>query len=284
MSSAAAPRRRRGGAAPRRTPALAVTVLLGLAGLLAGAFGALYPSASLQLVAGPAPAGGATPPLGGTDDDARAAGDAGRPGHRAASAPDELHLRFSRPPRAGVVFDLDSRRVLYKRAQARMPIASLTKIMTALLVVDSTRSDERAASPRRRSTTPARGRPPQGQQGAGRGPAPRHDAALGQRRGQGAGHPRRRQRAALRADDEPACAGPRPELHALRLAARAGVRQPLVRRRPRGHVAPGHGRAAHRPRAPQARRRRRFPVKGGRLFVYSTNPLLRPWVGAGPSG
>ena len=75
---------------PRRTPALAVTVLLGLAGLLAGAFVALYPSASLQLVAGPAPRASATPPLGGTDDDRSrgrgASGSAGGLGRR-PSAP-----------------------------------------------------------------------------------------------------------------------------------------------------------------------------------------------------
>jgi D-alanyl-D-alanine carboxypeptidase len=54
----------------------------------------------------------------------------------------DLHARnvvsppFHRPPRAGLLFDLDSGRVLWQRDATRvLPIASLTKMMTALLVV-----------------------------------------------------------------------------------------------------------------------------------------------------
>jgi D-alanyl-D-alanine carboxypeptidase len=51
-------------------------------------------------------------------------------------AADPVHLRFRTPPRAGLLFNLSSGRVLWQRnALARMPIASLTKMMTALLVV-----------------------------------------------------------------------------------------------------------------------------------------------------
>ena len=57
---------------------------------------------------------------------------------------DAIGLRFKRPPRAGLLFDLDSGRVLWRRnALATMPMASLTKIMTALLVADRTSSTER---------------------------------------------------------------------------------------------------------------------------------------------
>src|SRR5215210_2014265 len=49
---------------------------------------------------------------------------------------DLVRLRFKRPPRSGLMFDLDTGRVLWRRDPTRvLPIASLTKIMTALLVV-----------------------------------------------------------------------------------------------------------------------------------------------------
>jgi D-alanyl-D-alanine carboxypeptidase len=49
---------------------------------------------------------------------------------------DVVHLYFHQPPRAGLLFDLDSGRVLWQRhATQRLPIASLTKMMTALLAV-----------------------------------------------------------------------------------------------------------------------------------------------------
>ncbi|HTA12608.1 MAG TPA: hypothetical protein VK765_04235 [Solirubrobacteraceae bacterium] len=45
---------------------------------------------------------------------------------------------FSRPPRAGLLFNLTTGQVLWQHnAYARLPIASLTKMMTALLVVKS---------------------------------------------------------------------------------------------------------------------------------------------------
>jgi serine-type D-Ala-D-Ala carboxypeptidase (penicillin-binding protein 5/6) len=51
---------------------------------------------------------------------------------------DPMHLRFAHPPRAGLVFDLDTGRVLWQlRPLRRLPIASLTKMMTALIVVRS---------------------------------------------------------------------------------------------------------------------------------------------------
>ena len=49
---------------------------------------------------------------------------------------DLVRLRFKRPPRSGLMFDLDTGRVLWRRDPTRvLPIASLTKMMTALLVV-----------------------------------------------------------------------------------------------------------------------------------------------------
>jgi D-alanyl-D-alanine carboxypeptidase len=52
-------------------------------------------------------------------------------------APDPVQIRFHRPPRAGLLFDLDTGRVLWRKDPTRvLPIASVTKMMTALVVVD----------------------------------------------------------------------------------------------------------------------------------------------------
>jgi D-alanyl-D-alanine carboxypeptidase len=51
---------------------------------------------------------------------------------------DPVRLRFKHPPRSGLLFDVDTGRVLWRRAPTRvLPIASLTKMMTALVVDDS---------------------------------------------------------------------------------------------------------------------------------------------------
>jgi D-alanyl-D-alanine carboxypeptidase (penicillin-binding protein 5/6) len=62
------------------------------------------------------------------------------------AGPNAFDIRFkSGKPRAALVFDLKTGRVLYKRQPTkRLPIASLTKIMTALIVVDETRPGEKA--------------------------------------------------------------------------------------------------------------------------------------------
>jgi serine-type D-Ala-D-Ala carboxypeptidase (penicillin-binding protein 5/6) len=55
---------------------------------------------------------------------------------RLAAAGDTVHLRFGHQPRSGLLFDLDTGEVLWRRLPNRvLPIASLTKMMTALLVV-----------------------------------------------------------------------------------------------------------------------------------------------------
>src|ERR687892_250585 len=56
---------------------------------------------------------------------------------------DAFHVRLRKPPRAALVFDLDSGDVLWRRRPLRvLPMASLTKIMTALVVAQETRPDE----------------------------------------------------------------------------------------------------------------------------------------------
>jgi D-alanyl-D-alanine carboxypeptidase len=56
-----------------------------------------------------------------------------------------IRVHFRHPPRAGLVFDLDSGQVMWaQRPLKRLPIASLTKIMTAIIVVERTKPTDRA--------------------------------------------------------------------------------------------------------------------------------------------
>jgi D-alanyl-D-alanine carboxypeptidase (penicillin-binding protein 5/6) len=66
------------------------------------------------------------------------AADPGRPPLRLelAATQDTIRQRFRKQPRAGLLFDLDTGEVLWRRLPDRvLPIASLTKMMTALVVV-----------------------------------------------------------------------------------------------------------------------------------------------------
>jgi D-alanyl-D-alanine carboxypeptidase (penicillin-binding protein 5/6) len=92
--------------------------------------------------------GGGTPPLAaatpvrsGSVDHSPLLSRPRAPGIRMSGAAD---AGFSKPPRAALLFDVDSGRALarYKPYQ-RLPIASLTKIMTALLVTEAAGPDER---------------------------------------------------------------------------------------------------------------------------------------------
>jgi D-alanyl-D-alanine carboxypeptidase len=54
-----------------------------------------------------------------------------------------IRMPFHRQPRAGLLFDLDTGRVLWRRNPTRLlPIASLTKMMTALIVAANARPAE----------------------------------------------------------------------------------------------------------------------------------------------
>jgi serine-type D-Ala-D-Ala carboxypeptidase (penicillin-binding protein 5/6) len=56
---------------------------------------------------------------------------------------DAFDVAWRKPPRAALVFDVANGDSLYRRrATAELPIASLTKIMTALAVTEATRPDE----------------------------------------------------------------------------------------------------------------------------------------------
>jgi D-alanyl-D-alanine carboxypeptidase (penicillin-binding protein 5/6) len=57
---------------------------------------------------------------------------------------DPLIVPFKQPPRSGLLFDLDTGEVLWRRLPTRiLPIASLTKMMTALIVVQRSAPDDK---------------------------------------------------------------------------------------------------------------------------------------------
>jgi serine-type D-Ala-D-Ala carboxypeptidase (penicillin-binding protein 5/6) len=71
------------------------------------------------------------------------------PEQAALAGVDAFHLKFKDPPRAGIVFDVKTGEVLWRRNPLkRTQIASLTKIMTALLVVEQTHAKDEIRIPK----------------------------------------------------------------------------------------------------------------------------------------
>src|SRR5215212_400539 len=192
--------------------------------------------------------------------------------------PNAFNVRLkSGKPRAALVFDMKTGRVLYKRNPLqRLPMASLTKIMTALIVVDETRPRDKARISKHAL----------GYSGSGVGVLPKgkkvpvegllaglllpsgNDAAIaladhvsGSERRFVQTMNRRARRLGLRCTKFVSSHGLEPRNRScardLAAMARLAMKQPriarLVRRK---QVAT------------------RFPLKGGRLYVNSTNPLL----------
>jgi D-alanyl-D-alanine carboxypeptidase (penicillin-binding protein 5/6) len=131
-------RRRRVGP---RTVAV-VALLLALAGAGAAAY--------LGLVRQRGSGGGGTPPLAASSPVRRSAVDRSplltrqRAPRIRMSAPDAFKVNFSKPPHAALLFDVDDGKVLTRyKPYKRLPIASLTKIMTALLVTEAAAPTER---------------------------------------------------------------------------------------------------------------------------------------------
>jgi serine-type D-Ala-D-Ala carboxypeptidase (penicillin-binding protein 5/6) len=192
---------------------------------------------------------------------------------------DPVSVRFKRPPRSGLLFDLDTGEVLWRRLPDRvLPIASLTKMMTALLIVEREDAHERVRITRRATRTA----------GSAMGVLPRgkkvqleallnglllvsgNDAAVALAQHSAGTVPDfvrvMNQRAAemgldctrfstphgLKDEHNHSCAA---DLAAL---ARADLHLRRIRR--------------------IARRKRailKFPIEGGRLFLYNNNPLMR---------
>ena len=68
---------------------------------------------------------------------------------------DPVHLAFAQPPRSGLLFNLNTGQVLWERdPHKRVRIASLTKMMTALLTVKNTTPDEPVRITRRAADMP----------------------------------------------------------------------------------------------------------------------------------
>jgi serine-type D-Ala-D-Ala carboxypeptidase (penicillin-binding protein 5/6) len=191
---------------------------------------------------------------------------------------DIVGLTFRRPPRSGLLFDLDSGRVLWRQRPERvLPIASLTKLMTALVVVDRLREGAKVRITREALDY----------RGSGVGLLPRgkwigistmlhglllpsgNDAAIALAQRAAGTVPRfvRRMNAKAKAmgltctrfstphglsERDQSCT---PDLAVI---ARAVLRAPRLARivRRRSAVLP-------------------FPIKGGRLYLYNNNPLLR---------
>jgi D-alanyl-D-alanine carboxypeptidase (penicillin-binding protein 5/6) len=81
------------------------------------------------------------------------------------TGPLPVHYRFKHPPVAGILFDVKSGAVLWQRnPRLQHPIASLTKMMTALIVASQDRPSEHVLVTRKAAQTPgsATGLLPQG--------------------------------------------------------------------------------------------------------------------------
>src|SRR3954469_4083660 len=71
------------------------------------------------------------------------------------TGPLAVHYRFKHPPVAGILFDVKSGSVLWQRnPRLEHPIASLTKMMTALLVANGDRPGEQVRISRKAAQTP----------------------------------------------------------------------------------------------------------------------------------
>ena len=210
-------------------------------------------------------------------EDRGEAGPTAPPGISLGEEP-RVRVKFKQPPRAGLLFDVDSGEVLWSRKPLTpMPIASLTKVMTALIVVD--RLSPRAKTRISKSATKFRG--------SGVGVLPRgkkvpveallagmllpsgNDAAVALAEAV-AGSDRRFARVATRRAQQL-------ELGCTSFVDSYGLRA--------GNVSCAADLAAltrlamEQPRITRLVRNARvnvpFPIKGRRLDVNSTNPLLR---------
>jgi len=209
------------------------------------------------------------------------AADPGRPPLRLrlAATEDLVRLRFHQQPRSGLLFDLDTGEVLWRRLPNRvLPIASLTKMMTALIVVQRARPADKV-----RVTKEALA-----YKGSGVGVLPRgkrvkletmlnglllpsgNDAAIAlAQRVSGTV-----ERFVVRMNEQARALG----LACTRFSSPSGFEDE------RNHSCAadlaGMARAVlDQPRLARIVRRRRavlpFPIKGGRIFLFNNNPLLR---------
>jgi serine-type D-Ala-D-Ala carboxypeptidase (penicillin-binding protein 5/6) len=193
---------------------------------------------------------------------------------------DSVRVRFKHPPRSGLLFDLDTGRVLWRRDPTRIvPIASLTKMMTALLIADRVPRGARARITKEAVNF----------QGSGVGLLPR-----GQRIGvetllYGLLLPSGND-AAIALAQRAAGGSVRRFVRAMNARARRMGLECTRYSSPSGFVDAGNHSCAsdlaalaravlREPRLARIVRRRSavlpFPIKGGKLYLYNNNPLLR---------
>jgi D-alanyl-D-alanine carboxypeptidase (penicillin-binding protein 5/6) len=221
-------------------------------------------------------------PLAGSDAEAAASNEGGGIESRFAidmRRPDIVSLRFKRRPRAGLLFDVRSGRALWRlHPTRRLPIASLTKMMTALLVVERNDPHDRVRISRQAVKTAgsAIGVLPKGKKVQleallnGLLLVSGNDAAVALANHTSGGLDRFVRLMNRRADQLGLSCTRFSSPHGLKdngnrsCAADLAVlaRADLSKRRIR--------RIARRDRAIV-----KFPIKGGRLFLYNNNPLVR---------
>jgi D-alanyl-D-alanine carboxypeptidase len=119
-------------------------LLVALLAIVVAAAVWLVAARGTQNAAPPAAAIHAPPALKHRADNVAPSGKAPPPGIDLFGAhPVKLH--FKHPPRAGLLFDVDNGQALWAhRPLRRLPIASLTKVMTAILTVENTGPHDRA--------------------------------------------------------------------------------------------------------------------------------------------
>ena len=196
-----------------------------------------------------------------------------------ASYPAAVRPRLKQPPAAGILFDVDTGEVLWARnPAAERPIASLTKMMTALLIAERHRPAERvlisAKAPgvegSRIGVLKAGSKVPLGGLFLGLLLASGNDAAVALAE-HDAGTVVR-----LRQAHEPPRRGDGPRVHPVRRARRAaGQGQRLMRVRPRGAGARRPGKQVGRVGDSAALGRGALPGQG-RNPEPGQQPLLRP--------
>ncbi|MDQ3719202.1 MAG: serine hydrolase [Actinomycetota bacterium] len=191
---------------------------------------------------------------------------------------DAFRLHFRRQPRAALLFDVGTGDVLWRRqALRRLPMASLTKIMTAILVAERTRPREQVRI----------GPSALKYQGSGVGILPRgrkvpvetlmhallvvsaNDSAIAL-----AGHVAGNERRFVRSMNR---RGRRLGLRCTHFSSSHGLQR--GNRSCVADLAVLTRIAMRKKRIRRIARKRQsnlpFPIKGGRLVLYSTNPLLR---------
>ena len=195
-----------------------------------------------------------------------------------ADPTDAFTVPFKRPPRAGIVVNIDTGEVLWRRNPERtLPIASLTKMMTALVTVEALEPGDRA------KITPAVLR----YTGSGVGMLPRGKRVKVEPLLHGlllpSGNDAARALALRTAGSIPGMVrrmNTKAAEMGLRCTRFAGVEglSPGNRSCPVDLVALAK-QVLRTPRVARIVKRRRailpFPIKGGKLYLYNHNPLLR---------